>query len=274
MNAIKYLGFAGLAAAGLFAAQAFATPCPAGMEGSPTCISTTNGFGEPTLEQILGAAGTTGSIFSSGDGIDPYTEQVNPASYWSINGTGSSENKVLLTLTGNAANLTFGIFDPTDISNTLMLFQGGQAGYHTSLATDGMGGFAATYFTSSNPLDPSTGFAQAQFGAGNLFGYYLSNGSTTFYSNLVLNSDGTSHVVTYAGDGTNKIALTNGWFNPGEFLMAWEDGTDLDYNDFVVMIESVHPVPEPAALGMFGFGMLLIGAAVGLNRRRRLGNVA
>jgi len=35
------------------------------------------------------------------------------------------------------------------------------------------------------------------------------------------------------------------------------------------MVESVHPVPEPTTLGMFGFGVLLIGAAVGLNRRRR-----
>jgi hypothetical protein len=43
----------------------------------------------------------------------------------------------------------------------------------------------------------------------------------------------------------------------------------MDYNDFVVMVESVHPVPEPASLGMFGLGVLLLGAAVGLNRRRR-----
>jgi len=268
VNTVKYLGLVGLAAAGLFAAQAFATTCPAGMAGSPTCISTTNNFGEPTLQQLLDAAGTPDSIFSVGNGVNPYTDQVSPASYWSINATGGSENTVMLTLTGNASGLQFGIFDPTDTSNKLALFDGGTKGYHTSLFGDGAGSFFATSYTNVFG-SPGTTSPTVTFGDGNLFGYYLTNGTTTFYSSLMLNKDGTSHVVTYAGDGTNKVALTNGWFNPGEYLMAWEDGTDLDYNDFVVMIESVHPVPEPATLGMFGFGVLLIGAAVGLSRRRR-----
>jgi hypothetical protein len=54
--------------------------------------------------------------------------------------------------------------------------------------------------------------------------------------------------------------------------LAWEDqrfpDSDLDYNDFVVLVESVHPVPEPAVLGMFGLGALMIGVAAGMRRRR------
>ncbi|MGH8145778.1 MAG: PEP-CTERM sorting domain-containing protein [Rhodanobacteraceae bacterium] len=265
MNTIKSLGMVGLAITGLFAAQAFATPvaCPAGSQGSPTCISTTNGYGEPTLEQLFGAAGTPDSIFSQGNGINPYTQQLNPASYWSINGTGGSENTVMLTLTGSVHDLQFGIFDPTNTDNKLVLFNGGLKGYTTTLKTNGTGGFAATYFTSPNPLDPSTGHASASFGDGNLFGYYLTSGNNTYYSDPT----GRSHVVTYAGDGSNKVAMTNGWFESGEYLQAWEDGNDFDYNDFVVMVESVHPVPEPAALGMFGFGVLLLGGFAALRRR-------
>ncbi|HET9819750.1 MAG TPA: PEP-CTERM sorting domain-containing protein [Rhodanobacteraceae bacterium] len=269
MNLIKSLALVGVAATTLFSVQALATPCPTGMQGSPTCIATTNSYGEPALEDILGAAGTSGTIFSSGDGINPYTEQVSPASYWSVAGTGSSENKVVLTLTGSADNLTFGIFDPSNTSNRLMLFDGGDAGYRTSLATDGTGGFGATYYASTDPLSGPTGHTTTFFGAGNLFGYYLTNGNTTFYSSWMLNGDGTSRVVTYAGDGKNRVALTNGLFSPGEFLLAWEDGSDFDYNDFVVLVESVHPVPEPAALGMFGAGILLIGLFAGLRRRSR-----
>jgi hypothetical protein len=265
MKSIKYLGLVGFAAASLFASQAFATPCAAGFAGGPTCIATTNGYGEPTLEQILGAAGTPGSIFSAGNGINPYTQQLNPSSYWAVGGTGSSENRVFLTLTGNASNLEYGIFDPTNISNRLALFNGASAGYRTSLATDGMGWFGASYYTGIKDLHPTSG--EATFNGGNLFGYYLKVGNNFYYSDKALNDNGTPRVVTYAGDGSNKVTLTKGLFTPGEYLQGWEDGDDFDYNDFVVMVESVHPVPEPAVLGMFGIGALLIGFAS--SRRRR-----
>ena len=49
MNTIKYLGFAGLAAAGLFATQAFATTCPTGTQGTHVCVATSGGGGEPSL---------------------------------------------------------------------------------------------------------------------------------------------------------------------------------------------------------------------------------
>jgi hypothetical protein len=267
MKTIKYLGLAGFAAASLFASQAFATPCAAGFDGGPTCIATTNGYGEPTLEQILGAAGTPGSVFSAGNGINPYTQQLNPSSYWAVAGTGSSENKVLLTLTGNASGLEYGIFDPTDINNKLALFDGASTGYRTSLVTDGTGWFGASYYTADTHVLVPTSTGDATFHAGNLFGYYLKVGNTFYYSDNSLNANGTPRVVTYAGDGSNKVALTNGQFTNGEYLQAWEDGGDFDYNDFVVIVESVHPVPEPAALGMFGLGALLIGFAA-IRRRR------
>jgi len=265
MKTSKYIGLVGLAAASLFATQAFA--CPTGFAGNPTCIRTTGGSGEASLAQSLGAAGTPDTIFSVGNGINPYTDQMNPSSYWSVAGSGGSENTVLLTLTANASTNKFGIFDPADISNTLMLFNGGTAGYTTSLKTNGTGGFAATYY-GSNPLAPSTGHATTTFGDGNRFGYYLQVGSTFYYSDMTLNGNDTPRVVTYAGDGSNKVALTNGFFSAGEYLQAWEDGTDFDYQDFVVLVESVNPVPEPAVLGMFGLGILLIGGFAGLRRRR------
>lgn len=267
MNTIKSLGLVGLAVAGLFATQAYATVCPAGSQGSPTCIATTNGFGEYTLDQLFGPAGTTGSIFSSGPGINPYTDQVNPSSHWSISGSGASENTVVLTLTGNAAGLTYGIYNPNDPSQQLALFDGGTSGYSTSLRY-----YLATNTFSIGQYDASGNQISYQnhlsLGTGNLFGYYLSNGNKTWYSDMALDQDGKAHVVTYAGDGQNTIALTGGLFTSGEYLQAWEDGSDFDYNDFVVIVESVHPVPEPAVLGMFGFGILLIGGFTALRRRR------
>lgn len=300
MNMVKSLGFVGLATTALFAAQAFATPCPIvnGMQtqGSPVCIAPygpLDGAGTGLVNVLAGPGNTTdynsNSIFSTGMGVNPYTGQTSPSSYWAINGTGGSENTMMFTLSGSTANTTFGIFDPSHInggvltsSNSLALFTGAStglpagttlsdAGYQTTLSTDGQGLFKATYNTqASHPGASET--QSVTFGDGNLFGYYLQVGGNTYFSDMSLNGDGVAHMAAFAGDGQQgAIRLTNGVFSLGEFLLAWEDGAnggDLDYNDFVVMVESVHPVPEPANLALFGFGALLIGGFVTLRRRR------
>lgn len=270
MNTVKYLGFVGLAAAGLFATQAFATTCPTGTQGNPVCISTTGGDGPNTsLQDELNA------ITTSGPDINVYNGQYTPSSYWTIGATGGSENKILLELAGNASTNTFGIFDPSNTSNYLQLFSGpASAGWSTLLAQSG-NTFTATYFDQNNVYQGQ----QSITINGNLFGYYLGAASDTptYFSDPSKNPafgptypNGMPQMAAYAGNG--QTYLNGKPFLSGEYLLAWEDKTgsasDLDYNDFVVLVESVKAVPEPAALGMFGFGMLLIGAAVGFRRRR------
>lgn len=269
MNTVKSLGLVGLAVSALFATQAFATACPAGQEGSPTCISTTSS--ELTLAQLFDA-GTPDSIFSSGPGINPYTGQVTPSSYWQLGGTGASENTVVLTLTGNTSSNSFGIFSQSDPTQMLKLFAGGATqGYQTSLQYFPLAGILKV--TESDALG-NTVYTNTVNAAGfTTFGYYLDvpNNNATFYSDSSLNQDGIAHTVAYAGNGQNTVAFNGLKFLSGEFLLAWEDtlagNSDLDYNDFIVMVESVHPVPEPAALGMFGLGVLLLGGFTVLRRR-------
>lgn len=50
---------------------------------------------------------------------------------------------------------------------------------------------------------------------------------------------------------------------PGSFVWTWGNGADQSFTLDIVSAT----VPEPAALGVFGLGMLLIGAFVGLRRR-------
>jgi len=275
MNTIKYLGVAGLAAVGLFATQAFATTCPTApgtgtqTQGAPVCIAPVGTDGAGTGLQAL----LDGITQSGTPNIDVYHGQTSPSAYWSTSASGLGENRIMFEIAGYANTNSFGIFDPTNTQNRLELF-GGPAGHNaaTTLMWNGDGSFTAYY------LDGSGDSATATFGATNLFGYYLDNGhGEVFYSVLGLNSDGTPHMVAYQGNGQTKLDnVKNGQyatFGSSDYILAWEDlpfgASDLDYNDFVVMVESVHPVPEPATLGMFGFGVLLIGAAVGLNRRRR-----
>ncbi len=91
-----------------------------------------------------------------------------------------------------------------------------------------------------------------------------------WYSDTSLNGDDADHMYAYEGVGDT---IQIGGFAPGpwtsnEYILAWEDldaeFADFDYDDMVVLVESVSPVPVPAAvlLGFLGLG------AAGLKLRR------
>jgi hypothetical protein len=270
MNTIKSLGLAGLATAALFAGQVFATPvvCPAGTQGSPVCVATAGSDGAgSSLQEQLDARTVSGS------NIDVYNDQWTPSSYWKIGATGASENVLVLETAGSTNGNAFGIYDPANPANFLQLFGGATSGgAHATLVDNGGGSFSTAPFGGS--------ITTAQFGAGSLFGYYLSTPDGVFYSDPSLNAaggalypNGMHHMVAYQGTGetTLKMGARTGLFLSNEFILAWEGQaweSDLDYNDFIVMVESVHSVPEPAVLGMFGLGALLIGLFAGLRRRQ------
>jgi len=277
MNTIKSIGLVGLAISAMFAAQAFATTCPTAIptgiqtQGGPTCIAPSGQDGAGTgLNSLYGPGGTA----VTGTGLNIYNGQYTPSSNWQIGATTGSFSIILNEIAGNAGVNTFGIYDPNHPGNMLELFSGpDSAGAKGTLVYNGGGNFQFALF--GQPAKSAT------FTDGASFGYYLGTPAGFFYSNPALNNgpgeagnpyaDGMHHMVAYQGGNGTKINGASLLSN--EFLLAWEDtpfaNSDLDYNDFVVLVESVHSVPEPATLGMFGFGVLLIGAAVGLSRRRR-----
>ena len=81
-------------------------------------------------------------------------------------------------------------------------------------------------------------------------GFYLPNGYTS--GNSLANS------TTWADATFSSLGLT-----PGTYTWTWGTGAD---QSFTLDI-GAGSVPEPAELGVFGFGVLLIGAFVGLRRR-------
>src|SRR5574337_256527 len=276
MKTYKSFALVSLAAASLFTAQAFATVCPAApvggsaTQGSPTCIAkTSTDGGGKDLNSLVGPGGS----MVQGTGIDVYNGQYVPSSYWEIGATGGSVNTIMLEIAGNKNINSFGIYDPTDKTNTLQLFSGpDSAGDTATLKYIGGGVFKAAPFGGS--------ITSKTFGAGALFGYYLDTPYGSFYSDASMNGaggatypSGMPHMVAYQGGNGTKIGVNGvfGDFLNNEVLLAWEDqpfsGSDLDYNDFMVLVESVHSVPEPKILGMFGLGALLIGLFAGLRRR-------
>jgi hypothetical protein len=127
--------------------------------------------------------------------------------------------------------------------------------------------FAGLALTDSATMNIATGFD-----GGLSFDYYnLSNflfaGSVNVYSG----TNGHGDLLASAGlgatpdwdfinlffSGTAKSVVLNG----SPFFLAGFDNVTLG------LTAPVHPVAEPATLGVFGFGLLLMGAFVGLRRR-------
>ncbi len=216
--------------------------------------------GEKSLQWTLDYMFGTGAVSATAD--------QQSAGMWTVSANPASIMPVLVVEYAALANQNiFGIWSDPDMDtntppNRVDIFWGaatpgffaGWAALYWDTAGLWIGGWNLTYVNIGGPYTGINPYS---------FGFYLrrENGPI-FYTVDQLNNGGAAQVLAFNKPGTDTWAI------------AFEDlplaGSGRDYNDMVVKIESIQPVPEPGTLMLLGSGLL--GAGLYGWRRRKNNN--
>lgn len=216
------------------------------------------------------------AITTSGPNIDTVGGQTG-YDLFANTGSGGSVATFMFEIAGFASTNKFGIYNSSGVK--AQLFSG---------AND----VSDQSFVSFNDGDLSVitkGFAPGFTGNltsadyedfGNVFGFYLERqDGKVFYTENDRNNNGSQQAVVYQGNNQTKLQIPGksaGIFTDNEFIIAFDDllrvggDSDSDFNDLVVMVESIEPtkIPEAGTLsGLLVFGLCGIGLM--LKRQRQ-----
>ncbi len=193
---------------------------------------------DPRVPQVPVLGGTLqGYLNSVGESINVLTDQ-NAVQTWSTTVSNNSTFSLMIELASDPTANAIGIYNAGEVAPALyQVFPGAAtAGWFATASfrtgpvrvvinlfdQDAMWQGANTYLNA----DPDN------------FGYYLQGNNGLFFTQDYRNPGSSVQALTYAGTGVNV----------GQWWLCWEDalvggGSDQDYDDAILFLESVTPVP-------------------------------
>jgi hypothetical protein len=190
---------------------------------------------------VVNGGSLQGYLNGVGESINVLTDQQD-IQRWQATVSNNSTFTIQVELAGNAASNTYGLYNASaGVPPLYQVFPGA--------ATNGW--FAVASFRTApvrvvvNLFDASAALVGTNTYLGadrNDFGFYLQQapgaGGLTFYTQDVRNPGGLAQMLTYAGTGINS----------GSWWLCMEDldpaqGSDRDFDDAVLFLESVNPTP-------------------------------
>ena len=210
---------------------------------------------EPTLQQVLD------SITPGGPGsIDAVEDQIDNAIFRSFGD--DSAARMVIELAGFAGKNTFGIYSFTNPSRRATIFNGA--------ATSG--DVATIVFDDSGDVAVQVGGRATMFadlfapGGDHDFGFFMTTPQhRAFFTEDSRNPLGRPQALIYQGDDRTQVNVAGNaqTFDSDDFIIAFEDlayaSSDRDFQDMVVLVQSIMPVPAPGAAALGVLGLCLAG---------------
>lgn len=226
-----------------------------------------------TTGDLDGYTGSLQDIFDTiGSSIDVYNDQSGAAIFQPTSAGTSATYITSMSWGAYSGSYEIGLYQYGDTSTNVKLFDEDISAGNVSINFAASGTVATSYFNEAasawETVDVQTDF-------GNTFGFYLTSTYGTWYSEDDLNGTGQAQMLMYEAKG-DPVEINGQHFTTdedhwyvameGADQLDWPYGSgNIDYNDFVLQVESVQPVPEPATMLLLGSG--LIGLA-GMGRKK------
>lgn len=215
----------------------------------PIFVNGTGGNGEPTLASILNGppALFTGYTFNVN------TDQSTAGVWSSASSVATSVPTLIVEYAGFSSINKFGIWFGTDASQlfTLDLLLGNASAGDFSAISISNGVLQAIGFNCG--VDTNCGTWNDTRISPNNFGFFFQTGNgPRVFSVDALNTNNEGRFLSF------QAGTTSNWAFAYEDI-AFTNGSDRDYNDMIVKVESIVAVPEPTTVALMLAGLGLLG---------------